>query len=172
MQKSKIKILILLSTFYPLFSASVSAATLYLEPPQGQYQQWDTFIVDARIDTEGKCVNAVEANIKFPQDILEAVDFSQGGSILTLWLEKPEISQDKGEVSFIGGIPGGFCGVLPGDPGKSNLLGRIAFRAKISGERASLNFSENSKALLNDGYGTEAELSAKGANFVILSDNK
>ncbi len=72
------------------------AAILYLEPASGEYQPGDTFIVEIKIDTEGECINTVEVNLSFPKDILKAIDFSQGNSILTLWVKKPEINQEKG----------------------------------------------------------------------------
>ena len=168
----KFKIFLLLSTLYFLFSYPLStfAAILYLEPSKGGYYQEDTFIVDVRIDTEDECINTVEANLIFPQETLEAVDFSQGNSILTLWIKNPEIRQDLREISFIGGIPGGFCGILPGDPGKSNLLGKIIFKVKNQKlEFAEVKFLDNSQVLLNDSLGTPAKLTTKGANFTILA---
>jgi len=155
------------------------AAVLYLEPSEGYYYRGDTFLVAVRMDTEGECVNTIEANLIFPKDILEAVDFGRGGSILTMWLQPPVINQKSGQISFTGGIPGGFCGILPGDPGKSNLLGRIAFEAKkssgeASGEQISaevsviVEFLINSQVLLNDGFGTPAILTLKEAAFNIL----
>lgn len=147
------------------------AAILYLEPSSGEYHQDDTFIVEARIDTEGECINAVEANFSFSQVLLKAADFSQGNSILTFWVAEPVINQEAGLVSFAGGIPAGYCGRLPGDPGQSNLLGRIIFQVKeIGGEQfsAKLEFLDTCQVLLNDGLGTSAELSFQPAVFSIL----
>lgn len=161
----------LIATFilFPLFAG---AAVLYFEPDKGNYYQDETFLVGIRLDVEEDCINTVDVSLAFPNDILEAVDFSKGGSILTIWLAEPEISQEQGIITFAGGIPGGFCGILPGDPGKSNLLGKIVFRAKgISKEQlsAELRFSDASRILLNDGFGTSAELKNEKAVFSILS---
>ena len=172
-----------------LFPPLVEAATLYLEPATGQFQPGETFIVDIRIDTEGECINAVEANLSFSSDILKATDFSRGESILNLWVRNPEINQEQGLISFSGGIPGGFCGRLPGDPGPSNLLGKIIFQVPglivrettpngTPKERlydptgqaqnyAKIDFLDSSQALLNDGLGTPAKLSSKGATIKI-----
>jgi len=155
----------------PLFA---QGAMLYLEPASGEYQPGDTFIVEARIDTEEECINTVEANLNFPQDILKAVDFSQGKSILTIWVKPPTIDQNAGLISFSGGIPGGYCGRIPGDPGVSNLLGRIVFQvretdAKLEHETdAKVKFLDSSEVLLNDGFGTPAKLNAQGVVFTIL----
>lgn len=172
MKNVKLKIIILIFIFLgaPLGS---QATVLYLEPEQGQYRAGDTFIVEARIDPKGECVNAIEADLSFSNNILEAVDFSEANSILTAWVKTPKINQDDGLVGFIAGIPGGFCGSLPGDPGQPNLLGRIIFRAKYSlGGRTSakIEFLNNSQVLLNDGFGTSASLRRQPANFIILPE--
>jgi len=172
----KLLAIFLFSIFYFLFSASgVGAAVLYLEPSSGEYYQDDTFLVEIRIDTEGECINTVKADLSFSKEILEAKDFSQGDSILTLWLEKPKIDQKSGLISFTGGIPGGYCGELPGEPGKPNLLGRIIFQPKeVSGGQpsAKVEFLESSQVLLNDGFGTPAKLTRKGAVFTILPEKR
>lgn len=162
-------IAILFCIFIPI---KVGAVILYMEPDSGEYHQGDTFVAEVRIDTEDECINTVEANLSFSEDILKAVDFSQGNSILILWVEQPIIDQSLGLISFAGGIPGGFCGKLPGEPGEINLLGRIAFKTKELSEKkeAEVNFLEGSQVLLNDGFGTPAKLITKGAVFTILSE--
>ena len=159
------------SFFVSSLATPVFAAVLYLEPAEGEYYQNDTFIVDLKIDVEQECVNTVKAELSFSQDVLKAVDFSQGKSILTIWLEDPEINQGKGLISFTAGIPGGYCGSILGDPGESDLLGRIIFQAKeANGEQfsAEMKFLDSSQILLNDGLGTPAQLKTKDANFIIL----
>jgi len=170
---SKLKIILLLIFVFALFPCVSFAAKLYFEPSEGNYFQGDNFIVAVRIEPDGECINTVKANIGFPQDILEAIEFSQGNSILTLWVKNPEISQGSGQISFIGGTPGGFCGRLAGDPEKSNLLGKIIFQVKelnISEKtKATIKFLDDSQALLNDGFGTPANLVGQNAEFNILS---
>jgi len=146
------------------------AAILYLEPSSGEYHPGDTFLVEIKIDTENECINTVEAELKYPQNILKAVDFSRGDSILTLWLQFPEIDQSSGLISFSGGIPGGYCGRIPGDPGASNLFGKIIFQVQELAEDSfsEIEFMDNSQVLLNDGKGTLAKLTTKGANYTIL----
>jgi len=155
------------------------AAILYLEPSSNQYQPGDTFIVDIKIDTEGECINAVEANLSFSQDILKVVDFNKGNSILILWVEMPStVNMNtincEGLVSFSGGIPGGYCGRISGDPGPSDSLGKMIFRipGMIVGESkenlAEIKFLDTSQVLLNDGLGTKAKLNTQGAVFEIV----
>ena len=164
------KLLLTISLFIFLPSLS-SAAVLYLEPEEGDYYRGDTFIVNLRVDTENECINTIEANLSFSQNVLEVIDFSNGDSILNLWVSPPYVNQESGLISFAGGIPGGFCGPLPGDPGESNLLGKIIFKVKESGgERfsAQTKFLDNSQVFLNDGFGTPAKLSTKRAVFSIF----
>jgi hypothetical protein len=182
MQNSKIKMqnynskfkIIIFSIFIFLFLPLVAkGAILYFEPSKGEYHLGDTFIVDLRIDTEEECINTVKAIISFPKDLLEAKDFSTGNSILNLWLESPKIDQKEGLISFVGGIPGGFCGPLPGEPEKPNLLGKIIFRVvsrDVSRSLAQIAFRNDSQVLLNDGFGTPAKLTLKEAIFTILPE--
>jgi len=173
----KIKILVLLSAFYFLFSSSFAfAAKLYFEPSTGEYHPRDTFIEEIKIDTEGECINALEVNITFSNDILEAVDFSQGESILTLWVKTPTINQKEGLISFIGGIPGEYCGRIAGDPGPSNILGKIVFKIpglivrETKDNFAEIKFLDTSQVILSDKLGTKAKLTTRGAIFKILSE--
>ena len=137
------------------------AAELYLESFENDYYVDETFIVNIRINVEyGESINAIEGYIEFPNNILEIKDFSTGNSILT-FIEKPKINQEQGLISFVGIIPGGYSGMIPGDPGPSNLLGKIIFES-ISSGTAKIILKDNSQALLSDGKGTIAELSTKG----------
>lgn len=158
----------LFSIFYLLLANHCQAAILYLEPENGNYQINDTFIVNIRIDTEGECINTVKTQVNFPSQSLKIIDFSQGNSFLVVWLEPPKINQDSRTLSFIGGIPGGYCGRLPGDPDETNLLGKIIIQAKEIGESL-IFFSTDSQILLNDGLATPAELAFKEAIFAISS---
>jgi len=153
----------------------VNAAELYLETSQPEYAPNETFIADIRLNvTPPESINAIEAYLEFPKNILKVVDFSTGNSILT-FIEEPKINQEKGLISFVGIIPGGYSGRLLGDPGKSNLLGRIVLRTiretTQNGTRnyAKIEFLDNSQALLSDGKGTPAELITKGVIVEIVT---
>ncbi|OGZ93670.1 MAG: hypothetical protein A2633_05835 [Candidatus Sungbacteria bacterium RIFCSPHIGHO2_01_FULL_47_32] len=174
--KQYIRIFILpavLSAVFFLLATSAEAARLYMTPLKGSYQPGDTFGVDVRIDSEGECVNVVDAKISFPKGAVRPVDFSRGESILTLWIETPALAPVTDTISFSGGIPGGYCGRAGGDPGISNVLGRIIF--SVPGFSvgvapvgiAHIDFLETSKVLLNDGLGTEAKLQREGSAFTI-----
>jgi len=118
------------------------AAELYLESSEENYYVNETFITNIRIDVgNNESINAIEAYLKFPNDILEVKDFSTGNSILT-FIEEPKIDQEQGLISFVGIIPGGYSGRIPGDPGESNLLGKIIFYSISPGEGTSANLTD------------------------------
>ncbi|MFZ5559583.1 MAG: cohesin domain-containing protein [Patescibacteria group bacterium] len=134
------------------------AAILYFEPSAGEYHQNDTFIIEARIDTQGEYINTIEANLTFSEEVLEIKDFSKGDSILSLWVDEPKFSE--GILSFTGGIPGGY-------QGKDGLLVKIIFQAKNTGF-AEIKFLDSSKVLLNDGKGTKAKSEIRKGTYNIL----
>jgi len=167
--KNKIKnyvalvFLISVSLALPLIG---QAAELYLETSVNKYSVNETFIVDIRINVEqNESINAVEAYLKFPNNILEVKDFSTGNSVLT-FVEQPKINQEKGLISFVGIIPGGYGGRITGDPGKSNLLGKIIFES-ISSGTAKIILKDSSQVLLSDGKGTPAKLTTKGVTVEV-----
>ena len=168
--------LFLFCVCFAILPLVAEGAILYLEPSSGEYQLGDTFGVKIKIDTEGECINAIEGNLRFSQDILKVVDFSQGNSIIALWAKLPEINQESGLVSFSGGIPNGYCGRVLGDPKTSNLLGKIIFRVpealegKPRENLAEVGFLNTSQVLLNDGKGTKAKLITQGAALNILAE--
>ncbi len=156
--------------------ATTSAAVLYVSPTEGTYGVTDSFIADIRIDNQGECINAAHVEVRYPTDVLRAVDFSKGNSILSLWVEEPVIDTGKGIVTFSGGIPGGYCGRIPGDPVLSNVLGKIVFSVIGSDSpNATVAIADTSVVYLNDGQATPATLSSQSGVYTLqatpLSDS-
>ncbi|MDD4902017.1 MAG: hypothetical protein PHE24_02670 [Patescibacteria group bacterium] len=154
--------------FFPI---SVKAATFYLDPPQKTIGPNDVIEVRVKVGvSSGECINAAQVGINFPSDILEFKDFNSGESFLTIWVQKPdqealERVNREGKIIFSGGIPGGYCGVIPGDPGDSNILGSLIFSPKnpIVFHKAKIDFSSDTEAYINDGEGTRVSINAQGA---------
>lgn len=157
---------VLVSAF--LVPSGVFAASISLDPNRGVYGRGDTFMVNVRLHTDNECVNAAQVVVEYPVTELRAVDFSRGGSIVSLWVEEPKIDTTKGTVTFSGGIPGGYCGRIQGDPAQSNILGKVVFTAIAAGD-AAVSVSPESLVYLNDGRGTEAELTVQNARFSIAA---
>ena len=161
-------ILVMLGMLLP---ASASAATLYLDPSSGTYGPGDTFEVNVRLNTDdSQCINAAHVEIDYPTATLRAVDFGRGDSIFSLWIADPQINTDTGTIQFSGGVPGGYCGRIPGDPAISNILGKIVFTVVGSSTKtATVHFSPSSELYANDGLGTKVVPALTGATFSIAA---
>jgi hypothetical protein len=155
------------------------ASVLSMNPSSGRYGVGDSFPVDIKVETEGECINVVQAEIDFSKD-LQVVDFLTGESILSIWIDKPSSADIKrintmNKISFSGGIPGGFCGQVPGDPGTSDIVGRIIFKVKdtpnIEADTANIMFNDKTMVLLNDGAGTTAKLTLKNAQLSLSNES-
>jgi len=164
------KLTILFSIFYFLFSSSAFAVELYLESSQPEYAPNETFSVDIRLNvTPPENVTAIEGYLKFDNQSLKAIDFLTGNSVL-MFIETPKINQEQGIVSFSSIIPGGYTGRLPGDPGESNLLGKIIFQVqKTINPQTSIYFLDNSRVLLNAGEEAKTNLVFKPLDIQISS---
>ena len=175
MAKKHKKVLFLFSVLFGVglvLPLGAWGASLYFEPSRAQLKMGQEFGVKVKIDPEKECINTIKAEIEYNKNLLVVKDFLMGESLISIWLEKPKI--EDGKISFSGGIPGGYCGKIAGDPGESNILGEIIFRVPeiLVGEKGvvEVKFSKNSKVLLNDGLGTEAQLKLEKAIYQILKE--
>lgn len=169
-----------LFAFYFLFSFFYSpspahAALLYFDPSEASVARGDTVTVALRLDTdEGECVNTVDAVIHYDSSI-RAVDVSRGKSILSLWVEDPTIDESAQTIRFAGGIQGGYCGRIPGDPGLTNVVLEVVFRSpgfNIGGGAGSPDvriwLDDSSQVFLHDGLGTPGNLRLQDALLTLL----
>lgn len=111
--------------------------------------------VEIRLDTQGERVNAIRGEILFASETAEFRSWHDGNSIVNLWVQKPHVEGNT--ISFEGVIPGGF-------EGSNGLLLTLQFQG--TGD-AALALSEESRAFLNDGEGTQTNLSAAPFTFAI-----
>jgi len=176
----KIFKLLLVFFFLTMPLTTRAATTLYFDPAQKEVGLLDTFSIDLRIDTAGECINTIEGEIELPRD-LELKDFMIGESIINIWVDAPKADQvqkinDDGLLRFSGGIPGGYCGSIKGDPGMSNIVGRLIFATPKSMDsdfkKIKINFLGGTKVYLNDGLGTLGELVNKNAEITLLQNRK
>ena len=158
----KIKIfctILLITSCWLVTTASVSAATLYFNTSDDGLVVGDIFTIEVWLDTENEDVNAIDVDLDFSLG-LRCKDFSDGGSIVSLWMERPQLSEDN-KISFSGLIPGGFRA--------DGLLLKLTLEAKSEGLRI-VSFGEDSGVLLNDGKGTVAELRIENYELRIQSE--
>lgn len=162
----------LLIGLYPL--NHTHAALLYLDPGEATLYRGDTVTIGLRIDTdEGECINTVDTVIKYDPSI-RAVDVSKGQSILNLWVEDPKIDEENHTITLAGGLPGGYCGRIAGDPSLTNIIAELVFRSpglSIGGgedPQANIWIDGSSQVLLHDGLGTPSALRTEGAVLTLL----
>lgn len=148
------------------------AATLYFDPGSADIFRGDSVTIGLRLDTdEGECINTVDATIHY-DTALNAVDISRGDSILNLWVESPEIDEVNHTIRFAGGLPGGYCGRIAGDPSLTNTILEIVFQSPgftIGGggdnKSPRIWLDESSQVLLHDGTGNPAPLTLQEAHI-------
>lgn len=169
-----ILIWVIVGVFFGSHPNTSEAASLYIDPAMSQIHRGDSITMSVRLDTDeaaGECVNAVDAVITYPENI-EPVDVSIGDSIFRVWVEQPTIHRDTRTITFAGGIPNGYCGRVIGDPRLTNVLAKIIFQSpgfvvggNAAGTEATISFTDESTAYLNDGLGTKAVLSTYPARI-------
>lgn len=131
-----------------LFSVlPAQAASLYFEPASAKLGVGETVRVSFLMDSP-EHVNALEGQVVYPNDLLEVKSINDGSSIVSFWIARPKA--EGGKIVFVGVIPGGYADVR----GK---IFSVDFVAKKAG-RGALSLS-NTQALLNDGQGSQAQLS-------------
>jgi hypothetical protein len=167
-------LLILLLSLLPI--GVTEAASVSLDPLTREAGASDTFLLTVRISNAEECINAGQIALSFDPKTLSVVSVSKGQSIFSLWVGDPIIDNKNGLVSFTGGIPGGYCGRIVGDPGLTNILGKVAFTAAADAKLGKLpkttvvNFATSTEIYLNDGSGQKAALSRGSAKVTLTTD--
>ncbi len=142
-----------------LFPRVSSAASLYISPSTGKISPNGNITVGVYVNSEGRSINNAEGTISFPADTVEVISLNRAGSILSIWVEEPNFSNDSGRISFNGGLP------TPGYTGTSGKIFSVTFHAKKSGS-ALLSFLAAS-VLANDGLGTNVLSGTGTGNYTI-----
>ncbi|MEA3449768.1 MAG: hypothetical protein U9Q85_02205 [Patescibacteria group bacterium] len=164
-----------------IFPSTASAAVLYFDPSEETFGLGDEFAVSVKLDVNSSCINTIEAEIEFPREQLFLKDFIIGESIISLWVDNPSLddmpqANKNGRIHFSGGIPGGYCGKIPGDIGESNILGRLIFKLPkfVVGaeQKKELNiiFGDKTRVFQNDGFGTEDIIATRTATILVQDE--
>lgn len=133
------------------------AATLAISSEFRSLNVGDIFTVEVFVNTENQVINAAEAKIIFPSDVLEFVSADDGSSVVSLWVQKPTYD-GFGGITFSGVTPGGFTG------DEVTLL-RLKFKTISEGQ--GIIQSESSRLLLHDGMGTEARIEKQNLHVTV-----
>jgi len=171
--KPKRIILNLRSLFCILIFTFCIGDTLYaaelklISPYSSPFGLGQEFRVDLMLDPQDKEINAVSAILSFPKELVELVGVDDGSSILTLWIERPVLGEEK--ISFAGIVPGGFIGILgPSKEVRPGKVLEITLRTKRPGQGEVV--IEEAEVLLHDGLGTSAEFQVSNFKFQISED--
>ncbi len=134
-----------------LFGISLKAvaAELSFQSNQDQISVGQEFELVLFLNTEKENINAIEGKINY-SDNLEIKEIRDGGSIITLWIKKPQL--ESGQIIFAGITPGGF--IIE----KGKVFSIIFQVKKIGNTTVSIS---NARILLNDGNGTPAKFTIK-----------
>lgn len=143
------------------FRLHAAGATLGVSASVGAVPVGDTFTVRVVVNAPDQAINAAEATLSFPRDLVEATGVSKSGSIFTLWTVEPASSNASGTVRFAGGLPS------PGFRGTGGRIVTVTFRAKATGS-AKFTLS-GGRVLANDGRGTNI-LASVGSATVKLTE--
>jgi len=159
MKKTSKKIFVVVSLFFLfIFAVRVNAATLYFVPQAKTSGIGQEFSVDVKINSEDIFINAVQATVKFPNDILELLEVDRVNSVFGFWVKEPVISNEEGTLSFIGGTAKGVAG-------ESLEVLKIKFKAKGIGS-AELTVSD-AVVTASDGKGTNVLSVIEGTSIGI-----
>ena len=132
------------------FSVSIkaNAAKIFFEPSKIDTTINSVEKVEIFLSTgDDESINALEINVEYPLEFLKLNDWSNGNSIINLWIKEPE--NKEGIFSFQGIIPGGYFG-------KNGLLMTLYFEGRKEGT-TEIKIKNDSQILLNDSLGTSAE---------------
>ncbi|MDF1497935.1 MAG: hypothetical protein P1P85_01075 [Patescibacteria group bacterium] len=142
--------------FFSVLSEA-KAAELFFEPREISTTINSVKKVQIFISTEkNEAINAIDINIEYPVKFLKLKDWSNGNSIINLWIKEPK--NNNGIFSFQGIIPGGYSE-------EKGLLMVLYFESLKEGD-AEIVIKDDSLVLLNDGEGTEAKTLFSSAKII------
>lgn len=125
MNIKKAKILFILFILFG-FANSAHAASLYLTSDDSTLGVGQEFEVLMGINSKDSFINAAQATITFPVQVLEVVSVDRTGSVFNFWVEEPTFSNEEGIITLIGGTAKGVSG-------ESLEVLSVRFKAKGSG---------------------------------------
>ncbi len=156
---------IILSFFFGAFSFVFAAPerqpSFLFTPSAGTFPIDSTFDINIAIDTAGRDINAFKAKIYFPAERLQVVSSNTGKSITGFWIRRPAYSNERGEIEFEGAIPS------PGINTSQGIIATLTFRVKSLGA-AALRFDGQSAMYLNDGEGTQLNVSFQSGLYTLV----
>lgn len=142
--------------FLGISGHSASAAIMYISPENVGFNRGVEFSVDVKIDSEEEAINAAQATINWPANILEFVGADKASSVFNFWVEEPTLSGSSSSLSFVAGTAKGISG------GTLQVF-KIKFKALGTGA-GEISISD-AGVTASDGKGTNILSASKSSNF-------
>jgi len=163
----RLKILISILIIGGCWTVSSARAQIVPEPhqlkllgPVGVVRIGETFTVEVRIDSIGEVINAAELYLNYNPQQLTLTQISRAQSAFTLWPEEPRDDSTTGQVSLVGGRPGGLVSV-------DGTIATLSFHATQTGDAVLTADRQRSGVYLHDGAGTRRAVSVQPATITI-----
>jgi hypothetical protein len=124
-------------------SAAIDGAHLYLSPNNSTFAAGENVTMEVRLNTDGKNINAVQADLSYPQDMLEFVSVDAASSAFPI---EAQLTGGNGSVKIARGNIAGVTGDV--------LVAKVTFKTitssakgKKAGTAAKVVFSSTSTAV-------------------------
>ncbi|OGZ52640.1 MAG: hypothetical protein A3B25_00380 [Candidatus Ryanbacteria bacterium RIFCSPLOWO2_01_FULL_48_26] len=158
MNNKNLSVFFLVSCFLFLALASLArGAEIFFDPSVQDLGVGDQFEARVFLNTEDEKLNAFDGTVSFAPNLLEVKEIRDGNSIINFWVEQPHLAS-PGQIYFSGITPGGYAG-------ENGLVFTAVFQALAEG-KGKLEARE-ARAYLNDGEGTETQVSATDMRILI-----
>ncbi|HET8709310.1 MAG TPA: cohesin domain-containing protein [Candidatus Saccharimonadales bacterium] len=135
--------------------AATPVPTLYLTPASGSYSTGSSFTVQIREDSQSQQVNSIQADLTYPQTLLQFVSADTTGSPFTTTVQN---SGGSGTINL--GV-----GILAGSTSGDQLVGTITFNVLAAGT-AAVAFS-NTSGIASADTSTNICQAENGASFTL-----
>lgn len=117
-------------------------------------------VATVALNTGSETLNTIAADVRFDQSVVEFVSASDGGSVVSFWVDRPTLAE-PGVVRLSGVIPGGFLG-------ENGRVVRLRFRAIALGE-ANISLAD-ATLYRNDGSGESVEAPPASAAATVVTE--
>lgn len=157
MKKAIIFFVLFISTLLFL-SIPAKAADFLFNSEVIEIQKNNEIKIDFFVSAEQNPINAISGQLIIPTEYISVKEILIGESGINLWIEKPELKNNI--IDFSGIVPNGFTG-------KINIFSLIIKAENIGNIQIN---SSNLRALLNNGIGTDDNVSASKLAIDIIPE--
>jgi len=135
-----------------------ASTKIYFVSNEEQIYTGDRLVVDLKISSD-ESINVVNGTILYDKNKLSIEEINKEDSLMSLWPTLPTFDNNKGELSFVGGIPNGFSG-------QNGKILEITFVGNNEGT-TKLDFQDIFSVFANDGLGTSINPWLQTSTFTI-----